>query len=550
MVVYRRFHRAVVVLFALTFFVLLLHPIPTAAALTTTANPAPAMDSKAALAQHYGNLPLSFIPNVGETDSAVRYQVRSGAGTLFFTPAEVVLSLSTQANHAASPIEKIAMPANPPSVVRLHFEGANPAPTMTSADPLPGIVNEFIGNDPAKWHTNIPTYGSVVYTNLYPGIDLRYDGHTGLLKGTYTVAPHADPTLIRWQYGGATGAHIDSTTGDLLIELPNGKTLTEQAPIVWQSYAGQHLPVDVHYTQSDTGEIGFAVGNYDARLPLVIDPTLAYSTYLGGSGNDYGNGIAVDGSGSVYIVGYTYSTNFPTANAFQSMYGGGSCCNGGDVFVTKLNAAGTALAYSTYLGGSGQDSGHGIRVDSSGNAYVTGDTSSANFPMTAGAFQPTIASTYDAFVTKLDPSGTALVYSTYLGGSDNDDGGAIAIDTSGNAYIDGFTRSINFPTVNAFQTIFGGNNLADAFVTKLDPSGTALVYSTYLGGSNDDYGIGLAVDGSGNAYITGRTASTNFPTSNAFQSMYGGGSCCGDAFVTKLDPSGTALVYSTYLGGS
>ncbi|MEP7290092.1 MAG: SBBP repeat-containing protein [Chloroflexota bacterium] len=539
------FHRTKVLLLALTFFATALHPIPPAAASTVMTSPASAVDRTASLEQDYGKLPLSFIPNVGETDSAVRFQVRSGAGTLFFTPGEVVLSLSSQKQHS-SPVEKIAVLADPPSVVRLRFEGANPTPTITGTELLPGIVNEFIGNDPTQWHSNIPTYAGVVYKDLYPGIDLRYDGHTGLLKGTYTVAPHADPTLIRWQYGGASGAHIDSASGDLLIELPNGKTLTEQAPIVWQQYAGQHIPVDVHYTQSDTGEIHFTVGDYDVDLPLVIDPTLVYSTYLGSSGDDYGQGIAVDSSGSAYVVGETTSINFPVDNAFQPTFGGGDGVFG-DAFVTKMNPAGTALVYSTYLGGGGNDKGNGITVDSSGNAYVAGVAGSANFPITANAFQSTLGGPYDAFVTKMNPAGTALIYSTYLGGTSADGGHSIMVDSSGSAYVTGDTGSTNFPfTANAFQATYGGGN-NDAFVTKLNPAGTALVYSTYLGGSSVDFGYSVAVDSSGSAYVAGDTGSTNFPfTANAFQSTFGGNN---DAFVTKLNSVGTALVYSTYLGG-
>ncbi|MEP7289163.1 MAG: SBBP repeat-containing protein [Chloroflexota bacterium] len=500
----------------------------------------PTTKSTTLAAQQYGALPLSFMPNFGQTDSAVHFQTRAEGGTLFFTPDEVVLSLSQQTQRSASD-QKIAALATPPTVVRLRFAGANPAPVIAAADRLPGIVNSFIGNDPSQWHTNIPTYAGVNYHNLYPGIDLHYDGHAGLLKGTYTVAPGADPTLIRWQYNGATTTHLDSVSGNLLINLPDGKTLTEQAPVAWQDYAGQRLPVAVHYRQSDSGEISFVPADYDAALPLVIDPSLTYSTYLGGSGDEYGNGITVDSSGNAYVTGYTYSTDFPTANAFQIANSGGD-----DAFVTKLNAAGSALVYSTYLGGTDFDDGIGIAVDSSGNAYVTGFTQSTNFPTTAGAYQTVSASSLNAFVTKLNAAGSALVYSTYLGGNGFDVGKGIAVDSSGNAYVTGYTYSTNFPTANAFQIANSGGD--DAFVTKLNAAGSALVYSTYLGGTGNDEGNGIAVDSSGNAYVTGYTSSTNFPTANAFQIAHSGGTY--DVFVTKLNAAASALVYSTYLGGN
>jgi len=271
---------------------------------------------------------------------------------------------------------------------------------------------------------------------------------------------------------------------------------------------------------------------------------LVYSTYIGGSGDDEGYGIAVDGSGDAYVTGLTGSTNYPvTPGAFQTTNGGVR-----DVFVTKLNATGTALVYSTYIGGSGYDEGTAIAVDGSGNAYVTGSTGSTNYPVTPRAFQTTYeGGVADVFVTKLNATGTALVYSTYIGGSDDDRGYGIAVDRSGNAYVTGWTRSTDYDvTPGAFQTTFGG--AWDVFVTKLNAAGTALVYSTYIGGSNGDYGYAIAVDGSGNAYVTGYTWSTDYDvTPGAFQTTNGG---YADVFVTKLNERGTALVYSTYIGGS
>jgi uncharacterized protein (TIGR03437 family) len=324
-----------------------------------------------------------------------------------------------------------------------------------------------------------------------------------------------------------------------------GSELRLHQPVIYQEINGTRQSVDGSFVIQEENQVGFEVVRYDTSKPLIIDPVLSYSTYLGGSGRDLTFGIAVDSSGNAYVTGSTQSNNFPTANAFQAAYGGGTY----DAFVTKLNASGSALVYSTFLGGSGGDDwALGIAVDSSGNAYVTGSTQSANFP-TANAFQAAFRGSADAFVTKLNADGSALVYSTFLG--DGSEGYGIDVDSSGNAYVTGRTKSSNFPTANAFQAAIGGGSgtfPGDAFVTKFNAAGSALEYSTYLGGSGNDQGNSIAVDSSGNAYVTGWTASTSFHTANAIQAAYGGGAS--DAFVTKLVPTGSALEYSTYLGGS
>ena len=313
-------------------------------------------------------------------------------------------------------------------------------------------------------------------------------------------------------------------------------------PVAYQEKNGARQEIAAHYVVKGGNRVGFEIADYDSRRPLFIDP-LIYSTYLGGSGLDQGNGIAVDSSGNAYVTGTTFSPDFPTMNPLQPTLGGAGAAN---AFVAKLNPTGSALVYSTYLGGSGEDIGLAIAVDNSGIAYFTGQTSSTNFP-TMNPLQPTYpGGEYTAFVAKLNPAGSALVYSTYLGGSGDDSGNGIAVDGSGNAYVTGTTASTDFPTMNPFQPAYGGDN--DAFVAKLNPTGSALVYSTYLGGSGYDEGYGIAVDNLGDAYVTGYTASTNFPTVNPLQPAYGGGE--GDAFVAEVNPAGSALVYSTYLGGS
>jgi hypothetical protein len=443
--------------------------------------------------------------------------------------------------------------APPPIVLRLQFLGADPAVALASVGALPGRVNYFLGNDPARWHTGIPTYARLAYRELYPGIDLDYAGSAGQLKSTYTLAPGADPARIRWRYEGARRgdrpvAPTLDADGSLRIELgPDAGSVTEETPVAWQEIDGQRVPVDAHYMIAADGSVGFALGVYDHGRPLVIDPVLVvYSTYLGGSDADYGNDITVDSAGSAYVAGGTGSTNFPLQGPFQGAYGGGT-----DTFVTKFSPSGTTLVYSTYLGGSAEDRGYSIAVDATGSAYVTGQTASTNFPL-QNPFQSTCGGcpTFtDAFVTKFNANGTALVYSTYLGGSSREAGYGAKVDGTGNAYVAGYTSSSNFPLQNPFQGTFGGGAY-DAFTTKFNANGTALVYSTYLGGSDDDWGAGIAVDAAGSAYLAGHTYSTNFPLQNAFQSTCASCPTLTDAFATKFSANGTALIYSTYLGGA
>jgi hypothetical protein len=446
----------------------------------------------------------------------------------------------------------------------MNLVGADQAAKVTGLEELPGKANYFIGNDPKKWQTNVPTYAKVKYENVYPGIDLVYYGNQGKLEYDFVVAPGADPKAITLGFAavGSAPLQIDAQ-GDLLVQTGDGAVQFHK-PVVYQkqpsALSGQpsvglddrqwnRRVLDGRYVLSTNNRVQFQIPDYDKNEPLVIDPVLSYSTYLGGSGADTASGIAVDSSGNAYVTGNTLSSDFPTASPLQSANGGG-----GDAFVTKLNAAGNALVYSTYLGGSGADAANGIAVDSSGNAYVTGSTSSTNFP-TNGPLQAANGGFSDAFVTKLNAAGNALVYSTYLGGSGVDTAYGIAVDSSGNAYVAGVTNSANFPTANPLQPASGGDY--DAFVTKLNATGNALVYSTYLGGSGREQANGIAVDSSGNAYVTGRTSSTNFPTNSPLQPARGGAGCtlntlpcANDAFVTKLNAAGNALVYSTYLGGS
>jgi hypothetical protein len=362
---------------------------------------------------------------------------------------------------------------------------------------------------------------------------LRYD---------FVVQPGADPLQIKFELEGEFKEYLKN--GALCYTTRFGEVQMQDL-YVYQQVDKKQVPAK--FTQHN-GVWQFQLSAYDKTQPLIIDP-LIYSTYIGGSDDDEGYSIAIDGSGNAYITGYTNSTNYDTTpGAFQTTYGGGVVH--GDVFVTKLNSTGTALIYSTYIGGNDDEEGYSIVIDGTGNAYITGYTASFNYEITAGAFQTSYGGGGDVFVTKLNSTGTALIYSTYIGGESFDGGYSIAIDGSGNAYITGRTKSTNYDiTPGAFQTTYGGGlTYGDVFVTKLNSTGTALIYSTYIGGSDDDIGYSIAIDGSGNAYITGRTNSNNYDiTPGAFQTTLGGGP---DVFVTKLNSTGTALLYSTYIGGS
>jgi hypothetical protein len=428
------------------------------------------------------------------------------------------------------------------SQMRMQLVGSAPDPQMRGLDELPGKVNYFRGNDSTHWRTNVRTYRRVKYTAVYPGVDLVYYGQPQQLEYDFIVAPGADPSTIKLAFAGVEHTAVDAR-GDLVLKTA-GEPLRFQRPIIYQVEDGRRHTVEGGYVHASPREIGFQVGTYDRARPLIIDPVLSYSTYLGGSGNDQGNGIAVDATGAAYMTGYTSSIDFPTLNPLQPTHNAGFL----DAFVAKLTPDGTALVYATYLGGSGQDNAHGIAVDSAGAAYVTGTTGSPDFS-TVRCVQATKRALEDAFVAKLSTDGSELIYSTYLGGGGRDFGTAIAVDLTGAAYVTGTTQSSDFPTVNAFQPVVGNPGGNDGFVAKLTPDGTALAYSTYLGGSFSEDGAGIAVDATGAAYVTGDTFSADFPTMNPVQ-PYRGTQGSSDAFVAKLAPGGKSLIYSTHLGGS
>jgi hypothetical protein len=504
---------------------------------------APDAAAQVRLSEAYGKLPLSFEANEGQADKAVRFLCRGQGTTLFLTPTEAVLSLSGQGQETA--------------VVGLQLAGGNADPRLVGVNPQATKSNYFIGNDPRRWHAGVAHYARVRVEGVYPGVDLVYRGNQRRLEYDFVVAPGADPERIRLAFRGATPIVIGAR-GELILHTASGD-LVQPAPTVYQEAGEQRQRVEGHYVllappatngagEGGRQQVGFVLGRYDRARPLIIDPVLVYSTFLGGSGDDIAYSIAIDGAGNAYLTGQTASPTFPgvSADSIQSANGGGL-----DAFVTKINPTGTAIVYSTFLGGSGDDTALGIAVDGAGNAYLTGQTASTNFPgVGASSIQPGYGGgSSDGFVTKINPAGSAIVYSTLLGGGGFDRGYGIAVDDAGNAYVTGQTASTAFPGVSAgsIQPVNGGGS--DAFVTKINPGGTAIVYSTFLGGGGADLGIRIAVDGQGSAYVTGETTSSTFPgvSGTSIQPSNGGGL---DAFVTKINPGGTAIVYSTFLGGS
>jgi len=499
-----------------------------------------------AIVQAYGKLPLSFEANRGQAGPGVDFLARGPGYRLSLSPVEAGLMLRTSPEVPESRDTMLRehgreVPEMSTVVLRMKIVGGAADAVGSGVEKLPGKVNSYIGADPAQWHTNIPTYAKIVYANVYPNVDLAYYGHQGQLEYDFVLNPGSDLDSIALRFDGAAQVELDAD-GNLVLRV-GARSVTQTRPLAYQDLEGKRLPVPAGYRLVSDGTVRFDLGPHDRSVPVVIDPVLAYSTYLGGTGFDEGMSIAVDAFGNAYIAGDVTSVDFPTTpGAFQP-----ALATPQDVFVSKLSLLGNTLIYSTYLGGSNDDVGRGIALDASGDAYVTGQTRSTNFPTTLAALQPGFAGAKDAFVTELNQQGNALVYSTYLGGGDEDGGLGITLGPSGSATVAGYTISTNFPvTLGAFQTASAGS--ADIFVARLNVLGTGLLYSTYIGGTAADTGTGVAVDSAGDAYVIGYTTSGNYPTSvGALQATNGG---LFDAVVTKLNPLGSALVYSTYLGGS
>ena len=556
------------------------------------------------------SVPLSFEPNQGQSDATVQFLSRGSGYALFLTPGQVVLNLERQQATSAASVDTL----------RMSLIVANPKANAVGLSPQPGVVSYFIGNDPKNWRSGIPTYGKVEYPQVYPGVDLVFYGNQRQLEYDFVVAPGADPSRIAWRIDGAR-ASIDPE-GNLALSAPNGPASFKK-PVLYQMDGGKRTSVEGRFAVAGN-QVRFRLGRYDHSRALIIDPVLSYASYLAGTGTDHigwtlgpgvsavgtSQGLALDSAGSVYVAGDTYSIDFPTKNPYQGTPpakgpAGGPSVPPGDwpsAFVTKFSPDGSSLVYSTYLGGNSYDYIYAIAVDSSGNAYVTGQTNSPNFPATPGAYQ-TVCSPYiilgppvqtlsncnsadtSAFVTKLNSTGTGLVYSTFLGGYGSYAyATAIAVDGAGRAYIAGNEDDIystgifgspvypGFPTTSG--AVIGGTKPAGgdpqfAFVAAFDPTGAQLLYSTLFGDQNfqcviscggQTYGTGVAVDANGYFYLVGETSASTLPTTaGAYQPT---GAPLGNpatyvqawrGFIAKFSPvtsaSGASLAYATYLGG-
>ncbi len=533
--------------------------------------------TKAQVADAYGKLPLAFDTNKGQTNSRVKFMARGSGYTLFLTNTEAVLELGTSHGdeQAESDLHK--------AVVRMKLLGASLRPIVSGMDELPGQSNYFIGNDPQKWRTDVPNYAKVRYQGVYPGVDLVYYGNQGQLEYDLAVAPGAEPHEITFRITAEVSKFRDAQTkgrthlptrlridanGDLLVGVANDG-IRFRKPIVyqWAFDSASRTPtkefIEGRYVLKGSDRIGFEIAKYDNSRSLVIDPVLAYSSYLGGSREEQIFAIAVDPAGAAYVTGFTYSSDFPRVGQIPGACNG-ECGSGAkeDTFVTKISPAGDALVYSTYIGGSGSEYGNSLGVDGAGNAYLVGDSTSIDFPLVnqiPGICKGSCGrgTNYDVFVTKLNAAGNALVYSSYMGGSSLQEGYGMSVDSAGNAYLTGFTTSADFPRINqipgACVGACGTGADFDIFAAKVNSSGTAVVYCSLIGGSREDRALGMAVDSFGNAYITGKTISNDYPRVHQIAGACQG--ACGtgadyDAYVTKINAAGSALVYSSYLGGS
>jgi len=526
-------------------------PVKNHKALVVTPQAAPqrtpaSLPSRVKAQEALAGLPLSFIQNQGQVAQDIKFYEKRCGQAVYFTPQEVVFSLQP-ATGKAGPLEARGDSAKP-ALVRLAPLGLQQGVKLEAADPLPGRVNYFIGNDPKKWRTNIPTYRAVAYRNAYPGIDLKFYGTGRQLEYDVIVQPRADPSQVRFKYAGIKGLKVTSQ-GDLALTLPDGSQILQKKPVIFQEINGQRVAREGKFRveQDQAGlAYGFEVAAYDQSHPLVIDPVMVFSTYFGAGSLDGAQAIALDAAGNVYLTGITSSTDLgTTGGAFQSGYQGGTY----DAFVARINPDTHTVFYQTYLGGSGEDWGYAIAVDAQGNAHVAGKTKSADFPL-KNPVKTKVGSDFDAYVAKLNPSGSALVYSTLLGGDQETAAQGIGLDSKGNAFVAGYSYSSILPTTTGVigKTLKGTMN---AFVGKLPSSGKPFTYLTYLGGSIGDAAYGLAVDAAGNAYVTGGTVSLDFPTTPGVKyPTYPNISCGAAAFVSKIAPGGKNLLYSTYLGGT
>jgi beta-propeller repeat-containing protein len=545
----------------------------------------PDLATRRRLSETFARMPMCFEANEGQAASSARFVSAIGGPRLLLSPAQATIELRQSSSAEGE-------------VLRMHLVSADPAAEIRGLDLLTTRANYFIGNDPSDWHANIPTYARVICEMVYPGVDMIYHGSQGELEYDFVVAPGANADSIRLRFEGAQKTAVDSE-GNLIVQAKDTQ-VRHNKPVAYQETDGAREEVLVAFSLFADGTAGFQLGDYDRTRELVIDPVLVFSTYLGGSAADLGSGIFVDSAGSAYVLGNSRSSPFthgtednadifigkftPNGGAFTYAFFGGSKDDfatglavdaDGNTFISGStqsddmagpNSINSALSgpsdalvirfnlddgfsYSTIVGGSGVETGVSIAIDDAGNAYISGKTTSIDFP-TVNAIQPAYGGgDSDAFVSKIASDGASLVYSTYLGGSSTENLGdrtGTAVDSAGIAYVTGDTQSTDFPLEAALRSTKTGNESSlDAYVSKIDPTGSSFVYSTYAGGTEDDLGLGIAADSSGSAYVTGRTRSTNFTGSSSTRPSTG----TTDAFVAKLNASGSAFSYLTFIGG-
>ncbi len=498
-------------------------------------------------------LPVCFERNVGQTDSPVDYVARGHGYTIFLETGRATFVLGRSAPQKGS-VQVDAVHYSAPrafSISLVDTRKTSPIPEQE----LPGRTNYFVGSDVSHWHTGIKSYGQVRYPGIYSGVDLLYGTNNTQLELTFVVSSGADPGKIKLKIENPKDLIINNR-GDLVLDFDDYQ-VTLRTPRAYQKIGGKEKEVKAKYVLNNR-QVSFLIAHYDRSRPLIIDPVMSYSTFLGGTAADQANAVVVDSAGNLYVAGSTQSLDLPVSNPLQPANNGGW-----DAFVAELSPDGSTLIYSTYFGGSGDDQATSIALDANGNTYIGGRTTSPDLTTSSGAFQTQLTGVVAGFMTKLGSGGSSLLYSTYLGGSNTDQVAATTIDSSGNVVLVGQAHSPDFPvTPTAFQTachLDGQNNCADAFVAKINPAGTGssdLLYSTYLGGTAPDQAAGVAVDALGQITVAGQTQSVDFPTTpGAYQTTchLDPQSNCADAFVAKINPAGNGLsdlVYSTYFGGS
>ncbi len=486
-------------------------------------------------------LPLTFEANQGQFPSDVRFRTRIGQANALLTSSGLVFQ-QPKNDHSSQAVNS------------LRFVGGAPHPEVFGEQPQPARSNYLLGNKASQWKRDIPHFGKVRYRGVYPGIDVVVYGNPTQLEYDFVVSPGSQADAIVLGFEGIDQLSLDQN-GNLMVT-GNSTTTVHHKPVAYQMIGGKKRLVEVEYqfdfpqpvffnSQPPTpNQIRFKLGNYDPTQPLVIDPTVSFSSFLGGGFPDAAFAVAADGLGNVVVVGTTLSINFLTQSPVQPENAGEA-----DIIVAKIDTVSGQLVFSTYFGGDRFDEARGVAIDRDGGMYIAGRTTSLMFPTTDQAFQKENKGNSEGFVVKLNSEGSVVEFATLLGGAGRDEIRGMALDAQGNPYVTGFTLSTDFPVKNAFQPRDGGGSFTDAFVTKLNRTGSELIYSTYLGGNEDDLGADIAVDQKdGSAVVTGYLNSKNFPMKNPTQATFSGGLY--DVFVTKFSPAGDALVFSTYLGAT